>query len=258
MILADGSILTASEKENTDLFWAIRGSGSNFGVAASFTFRAHFKPPVACASQLVFNPTKLPQIVDFINKYHTNMRDDSALAVAFAPGPAGPILLCVALLFGSEAEARDYFSDIFAIGPLMEHVAEVPYEKVNTLLNEVMSYGRRKAMGGSTFKLPLDCAFAQSVQDKWIKFVSESGVPEAFMVWEIYPNKKVQEVPLTDMSFANRGDFYNIAFITKHDEEWQDSIATDFITSTSQYIREKSGVQSEKGVGVYANYVGKS
>ena len=65
-----------------------------------------------------------------------------------------------------------------------------------------------------------------------------------------------QEVPLTDMSFANRGDFYNVGFITKYDEESQDSIAKNFIMTTSQYIRENSGLKGEKGVGVYANYVG--
>jgi hypothetical protein len=249
--------LTASEKENTDLFWAVRGSGSNFGAVASFTFEAHPKPPATCVSELVFAPPHFPQLVDFVNKYHENMREDSGLALAFAPGPAGPIIFCAALLFGPEAEARECFSDLFSIGPLMEQVAEIPYEKVNTLHNELMSYGRRKAMGGSAFKLPLDLAFAQSVLDKWLKFVSESGIPETFMIWEIYHNKKVQEVPLTDMAFANRGDFYNVAFATKYDDESQDAIARDFIATTSQYIRENGGVKGEKGVGVYANYVGK-
>jgi FAD/FMN-containing dehydrogenase len=257
MVLADGSILTASEKENTDLFWAVRGSGSNFGAVASFTFRAHPKPPVVCMSKLVFAPTHLPKIVEFVNKYYENMRDDSAVAVRFALGTAGPVILCLAVVFGPEAEAREYFSDLFAAGPLVEQVAELPYEKLNSLFNEMMSYGRRKAMGGSAFKLPLELAFMQSVHDKWSKFVSESGIPETFMIWEIYPNKKIQEVPLTDTSFASRGAFYNVVLVTKHDEESQDAIARDFIATTSQYIRENSGLKGERGAGVYANYIGK-
>src|SRR5262245_14296615 len=46
IVTADGQVRTASATENADLFWAIRGAGSNFGVVTSFEFRLHPVGPV--------------------------------------------------------------------------------------------------------------------------------------------------------------------------------------------------------------------
>ncbi len=54
LVLADGRIVTASEHDNADLFWAVRGGGGNFGVAASFEYRLHLVGPTITGGLIAY------------------------------------------------------------------------------------------------------------------------------------------------------------------------------------------------------------
>jgi len=58
VVLSDGTLAVASANENTDLFWAIRGGGGNFGVVASFLFQAHPVQMVCAGPMLWPNPSR--------------------------------------------------------------------------------------------------------------------------------------------------------------------------------------------------------
>src|SRR5437588_10488266 len=54
LITAEGELVRASESENADLFWGIRGAGANFGVVTSFEFRLNPLGPTVLAGPIVF------------------------------------------------------------------------------------------------------------------------------------------------------------------------------------------------------------
>src|SRR3954466_3915101 len=71
IVTADGQLRRASATENEDLFWAVRGAGSNFGVVTSFEFQAHPVGPMLMVAA-VFYPledvkTLLPAWIDAMN-----------------------------------------------------------------------------------------------------------------------------------------------------------------------------------------------
>jgi FAD/FMN-containing dehydrogenase len=54
LVLADGRTLTASNNDNADLFWALRGGGGNFGVAASLEYRLHAVGPTITGGVIAY------------------------------------------------------------------------------------------------------------------------------------------------------------------------------------------------------------
>ena len=90
MVLADGSFVTASEKENADLFWALRGGGGNFGVVTSFLFRLH--PVKTVYAGPTFWP--LDQAVEVMKAYRefmVNAPQDVNGFFAFLTVPPAPM-----------------------------------------------------------------------------------------------------------------------------------------------------------------------
>lgn len=137
VVLADGRTVRASEHDNSDLFWALRGGGGNFGVITSFLFQLH---PV---DTVVGGPTlwDLDQTADLMRWYREflpNAPDDlyGFLALHTVP-PAPPFpehlhlkKMCgvVWCYTGPKDRAEDVFAPVRAFGPpVMDGIGEVPY-----------------------------------------------------------------------------------------------------------------------------------
>lgn len=81
MVTANGSVLTASDTENPDLFFGIRGGGVNFGVVTEFVFRLHPQRPMVYAGWLTFEPSILEDLLKVVNEWFTTIHEKAGVIV---------------------------------------------------------------------------------------------------------------------------------------------------------------------------------
>ncbi len=146
-----------------------------------------------------------------MNKLHANNDGNQAMIVGFsAPPPANaPVILCQLFYNGSEEDAKAFYADLFALGPIANMSGMVPYEKVNGLLNMAAGFDGRKQMGGGAYKAPLDVKLVTDLYTEFMAFTtSHERMNESIILFEHIPYKKIFEVPNDNMSFSNRGDYY--------------------------------------------------
>jgi len=89
MVLADGSFVTASADENSDLFWAIRGGGGNFGVVTSFLFQAH-PVKMVCAGPMLWHLDQAADIMKWYREFIAQAPEEINGFFAFMTVPPGP------------------------------------------------------------------------------------------------------------------------------------------------------------------------
>ncbi len=188
MVLADGSFVTVNKDQNTDLFWAIRGGGGNFGVVTSFKFQAH---PV----KTVFGgPTLWPiekteEIMEWYHNFIHNAPDElnGFIATMVIPGPPFPehlhnkhfcaIVWCYS---GDMAKANDIFKPIMAKNPFFAHVGEMPYPSIQTLFDGLLPHGLQWYWRADFFK-----ELGPEVRSQHLKF--GSNIPTPLSQMHLYP-----------------------------------------------------------------------
>lgn len=89
MVLADGRFITASADENSDLFWAIRGGGGNFGIVTSFLFQAHPAPTI-CAGPMLWEMEQAEDILKWYREFIVRAPEEINGFFAFLTVPPGP------------------------------------------------------------------------------------------------------------------------------------------------------------------------
>jgi FAD/FMN-containing dehydrogenase len=91
IVTADGALRRASPTENPDLFWAVRGAGSNFGVVTSFEFQAHAVGPMVMVGAIFYPLEHVRELLPAWRDYVTSAPDElSSVALCWSVPPGEP------------------------------------------------------------------------------------------------------------------------------------------------------------------------
>jgi FAD/FMN-containing dehydrogenase len=145
MVMADGQVLRASADENPDLFWAIRGGGGNFGIAASLEYQLHQVGPII-AGGLVAHPIDRGFDVMRLFREQCQASPDEQMLVAgllHAPDASGARLVAVVGAHcGSLADGEKSLAPIKTFGsPVMDAMGPIPYCVQNSLFDPSLPRG---------------------------------------------------------------------------------------------------------------------
>ena len=250
LVTADGRLVTASETENPDLFWAIRGGGGNFGVVTRFQFRLH---PVGMVlgGMILLPPTR--DVLRALGPIAASAPEELTTIAMLMPAPPAPFVpeaaqgqLAIGILFvfaGDPEAGQAAIAPFRAIAaPIAEVVAPMPYPAI---------YGFTEGgahPGASAFR----SLFIDTLDDATVDTIlAHATAPDApFSITQIrILGGAMGRVPSTATAFAHRDATALIAIIAPFEDPSQTSAVDSWITGYFEALRPA-------GTGVYSNFLG--
>jgi FAD/FMN-containing dehydrogenase len=154
VVTADGELTRASEKENSDLFWALRGGGGNFGVVTQFEFALHPVGPDVLAGLIVFPMSDAERVLQQYRDFVARAPDEMSVWVVMREAPPLPFLpaevhgrpaLVLAMCFtGKPADGEKLVAELRRFGkPWGEHVGPAPYVQWQKAFDPLLASGAR-------------------------------------------------------------------------------------------------------------------
>lgn len=207
LVSAAGEVLTVNADNHPDLFWALRGGGGNFGVAASFEFRLH--PVAEVYGGLVAHPFDAAwDFLRFCGEYSMSAADELAVMplLVHAPDGSGVPLAAVAVShFGLRDQAETDLRPLLEFGsPTMTQVGPMTYPALNTMLDGGFPRGALYYWKSSFIPTLSDDAIKAMIDRFAVCPSPMSGIAiEHF-------HGAVTRVPITETAFPHREKSYNV------------------------------------------------
>ena len=154
VVLADGTFVTASENSHSDLFWALRGGGGNFGIVTSFTFRCHDigENGIVIAGPVFYDLADIGAVMRWYRELVPSLPEELSGWIAVLTIPPVPMFpealwgrkVCgiVWCYTGSHDRAADVLDPVRAYGsPLLVGIQEMPFTVLQSVFDGLYPAG---------------------------------------------------------------------------------------------------------------------
>lgn len=154
VVTADGSQVHASETENADLFWGLRGGGGNFGIVTRFEFRLHSVGPDVLSGLIVFPFDQAKSVLTQFARFTETMPDDLNVWAVIRKAPPLPFLpadvhgkemVALALCYaGDPTQGQKLIEPLRGFGTALgEHIGVQPYTAWQQAFDPLLTKGAR-------------------------------------------------------------------------------------------------------------------
>jgi FAD/FMN-containing dehydrogenase len=159
VVLADGSLVTASDWEHEDLFWALRGGGGSFGIVTEFEFQLHRVGPIVLGGIVLHSAGCASEVVRFFRDYMANAPDEVGGAAGLITAPpqpfvpaslrGRPVVAIIACYAGDPKEGARVLAPLREYGPpAADLMQRMPYTALQQLVDDANRPGLRNQWGG--------------------------------------------------------------------------------------------------------------
>ncbi|MBI2719029.1 MAG: FAD-binding oxidoreductase [Rhizobiales bacterium] len=248
LVTADGKLITASQSENPDLFWGLRGGGGNFGIATALEYKLHPVGPMVTGGLAAHPFPKAREVMRFFRDFGGSLPDEMSTLAALTHAPDGSGMSVAAMAaahFGSLAEGEKAVKPVKAFGPpVMDAIGPMPYSALNSMLDAGYPKGAL-----NYWKSNFLAELSDQAIDTMIDCFSRCPTPMGAMVLEHF-HGAVTRVPVSETAFPHRSPGYNMLILG----QWMDP--KDNVRCVSWARESYELMRPFMGKGRYVNYMG--
>ncbi|MGZ6643476.1 MAG: FAD-binding oxidoreductase, partial [Solirubrobacteraceae bacterium] len=255
IVTADGQLRRASATENEDLFWAVRGAGSNFGVVTSFEFQAHPVGPMVAVAAVMYPQENARELLAGWRDVMAGAPDElSSLALCwsvpaaepFPPELHGrPIVLVAAAYCGSVQDGEPVVQPLRELGePLIDLSGPWPWIGLQNGFDALFPKGELRY-----WKSRALAELTEAAIDEIADFAARRPTPATdIVVW--HHGGAMSRVGETDTAYGGR----DAAFLVTVEANWNDPAQNDEAIAWGRELW--AALEKHSTGGLYLNFPG--